>query len=60
MSQIAVGESVGCAFEEDDDGVHLAEGTDTWVVDVVVDVLGGDVEIRNCVDAVEEGDRMPR
>ena len=60
VSQVAVGESVGCAFEENDNGVHFAEGTDTWVVDIIVHVFSSDVEIRNRVDAVEESNRMPR
>ena len=60
MAQIAVGEGVRGTLEEDNDGMEFAEGADAWVVDVVVDVLCRDVEIGDGVDAVEEGDNIPR
>ena len=59
MSQVAVGEGVGRALEEDDDSVHLAECADTRVVDVVIDILGSKAEIRDGVDTVDEGNGTP-
>jgi hypothetical protein len=59
MAQVAVGEGVRGTLEEDDDGVELAEGANARVVDVVVDVLCGNVEVGDGIDAVEEGDSVP-
>ena len=59
MAEIAVGEGVRSRLEEDDDGMKLADGADARVVDVVVDVLCGNEEVGECVDAVEEGDNVP-
>lgn len=59
MSQVTVGEGVGRTLEKDDDSMHLAEGADAWVVDVVVDILGCNIQVRDGIDAVEEGNGVP-
>lgn len=59
MAKVAICESVRSALEEDDDGVEFAERTDARVVDVVVDVLGRNIEVCDCVNAVEEGHDVP-
>ena len=46
VTKIAIREGVRSALEEDDDGVHLAHGTDAWVVDVVVDGRGRDIQVH--------------
>jgi hypothetical protein len=52
MAEVAVRKDVGRAFEEDDNGVEFAKRADAGVVDVVVDILGRDVEICDCVYTV--------
>jgi hypothetical protein len=52
MAKVAVGEGVGRALEEDDNGVEFTKRANTRMVDVVVDVLGGDVEVCDCVYTV--------
>ena len=59
MAKIAVCERVRSALEEDDDGVKFAERANTGVVYVVIDVLGRNIEICDCVDAMEEGYDIP-
>lgn len=59
MAEVAVRQGVRGGFEEDDYGVEFTQGADARVVDVVVDVLGRNVEVCNRVDAVEEGDDVP-
>lgn len=44
VAEIAVGEGIGAILEPDDDGVDLADDADEWVVDVVVDGVGGEDE----------------
>jgi hypothetical protein len=59
MAEVAVRKGIGSTLEEDDDGVEFAKRTNTRVIDVVVDVLGRDAEVRDGVYAVEEGHDVP-
>lgn len=59
VAEVAVGEGVRGGFEPDDDGVHLSEGADEGVVDVVVDDVGGEGQGGRDVDGVGDPDELP-
>lgn len=59
MTKVAIRKGVRGALEEDNDGVKLAHGANTGMVDIVVDILCRNVKIGHSIDAVEECDNVP-
>jgi hypothetical protein len=59
MAQVTVGEGVGAVLEPDNDGVQLADGPDSRMVDIIVYHVVGDHQTESRIDRVCEGNEAP-
>ena len=59
MSEVAVRKGVRASLEPNNDGVQFTDGADAGMVDVIVDDVGRNYEIKRGVNSVAQGYDSP-